>query len=222
MKSLLLCCMVVFSTVSAFCAEPGGAGGIVRAQPPMQERPEVVAQLAESGNADAQFDLGWLAATRGDWGAAANWFQKSADNGNTNAMFNLSMLVAIGEPKLSFEYALKAAKSGNKLAMHEVGSRLMNGIKGAVQDKQEGMGWLVRAAESGNALAQYELGMTYFFGDGITRNLIEAHCWMTISVECGLDTYNRTRAEVEKQMTREQIAEATKLAKERFAKIKKE
>lgn len=213
--------MLCFCVSLANAVERDGVDLLIPAQPFLSEPPEVVLKLAEAGNADAQFDLAWIAATKGDWANAANWFQKSADNGNDNAKFNLSMLIAKGNPRLSFNYAMEAARAGNRLAMYEVAVRLKGGTKGATQNSKEGITWLTAAAKAGHAIAQYDLGASYYTGDGVERNLIEAHCWLSLSLQSGFDAVKRIRIEVEKEMTREQIAEATKLARERFDKFRK-
>lgn len=220
LSSCLASLLVISSLLSnAFANEESGISALVRQQPPLTEPTKVVAELAASGNANAQYDLGFAAAESGDWATAASWFQKSADNGNANAKLSLSMLIAKGSPQLSFRYAMEAAKAGNTLAIYEVGARLMTGTKGATENKREGIVWLESAAKAGNAMAQFELGTIYFSGDGVPRNLIEAHSWFSVSIAGEFDAVKRTLAEVEKEMTREQIAEATKLARERYEKF---
>ena len=52
-------------------------------------------------------------------------------------------------------------------------------------------------------------------------NLVEAHAWFNISSALGFKEADKALALIEEDMTREQINEAIKLAKERFPKIKK-
>ena len=82
--------------------------------------------------------------------------------------------------------------------------------------------WYRKAAEQGYAEAMFNLGFPYAKGEGLIKDLVEAHAWWNVASALGHDGEKENMSIVEKDMTREQIAEATKLAKERYAKIKKE
>lgn len=86
--------------------------------------------------------------------------------------------------------------------------------QGVAQDYQQAATWFLRAAEQGNAEAQQNVGLLYQEGKGVAQNLVEADKWFTVAGAAG------NAATVEKNMTREQIAEAKKLAKEWVARFK--
>jgi uncharacterized protein len=91
-----------------------------------------------------------------------------------------------------------------------------------LKDAAEAVKWYRKAAEQGYTNAQTNLGVCYAKGDGVIKDPVEAHAWWNVASALGAETAKKNLAKIEKDMTREQIAEATKLAKEIYAKIKKE
>ena len=76
-------------------------------------------------------------------------------------------------------------------------------------------------AEAGNAAAQFDLGIMYRAGAGVPKDLVQAHMWWNIAGAKGNEGAKKNLAEVEKQMSSEQKAEATMLAREMFARLEK-
>jgi TPR repeat protein len=68
-------------------------------------------------------------------------------------------------------------------------------------------------AEQGNAEAQYNLGSMYAYGEGVVRDAVIAHMWLTISSANGDTDGSRANSVIEQDMTLEQIAEAQELAR---------
>ena len=93
-------------------------------------------QVAQDGNARAQYNLGWMHAngrgTAQDYKQAIKWYTKSAEQGNFNAQYNLGNLY----------YSGRGAEQNNKLAFS----------------------WFMKAAEQGDAPAQYNIGKMYIIG----------------------------------------------------------
>jgi TPR repeat protein len=81
--------------------------------------------------------------------------------------------------------------------------------------------WRKMAAEQGYASAQFLLGMMYAEGEGVPKDLVQAHVWLNIAGANGDKDAKKSLAIVEEQMTSEQKAEAMKLARELFAKLPK-
>ena len=77
------------------------------------------------------------------------------------------------------------------------------------------------AAGQGFAGAQYNLGLMYKFGNGVPKDLVQAHVWYNIAGANGYEDAKRVLAIVDMEMTSEQKAEAMKLARELFAKLPK-
>ncbi len=80
------------------------------------------------------------------------------------------------------------------------------------------MRWYRLAAEQGNANAQYSLGVMYANGEGVKRDYVLAYMWANLaaSQKTGVDRKmsEELRDSLEKKMTRQQIAEAQRLARE--------
>jgi TPR repeat protein len=99
-----------------------------RSQEPAGETTET---KAGHGDADAQFILGINFAGEGaaqDYGQAASWYLKAADQGHTLAQFNLAIMYAMGQgmPRdeiQSMRWMQKAADLGDAGAQFRVGMK---------------------------------------------------------------------------------------------------
>ena len=78
-------------------------------------------QVAEQGNAEAQFNLGLMydngQGVRQDYAQAVQWFGKAAEQGLANAQYNLGVMYANGEGihqsyKIAKEWFGKACDNG--------------------------------------------------------------------------------------------------------------
>ena len=112
-------------------------------------------QVAEDGNARAQYNLGWMHAnakgTVQDFKEAIKWYTKSAELGNVNAQYNLANLYLRGQ--------------------------------GAAKNDKLAFSWFIKAAEQGDAPAQYNLGRMYILGKGDDKNFLEARFWIKQALE---------------------------------------
>jgi len=79
---------------------------------------------------------------------------------------------------------------------------------GIAKDSTQAAQWYRKAAEQGHALAQLNLGVMYFNGDVVPRDLVAACVWYNLAAAQGNDQAKKNRDMTEKQMTREQTAEA--------------
>ena len=78
-----------------------------------------------------------------------------------------------------------------------------------------------KKAESGDAAAQYNLGLMYANGEGVPKDLVQAHMWWNIAGAKGHEDAKTNLAIAEKQMTDSQKEKATDLAREMFARLEK-
>jgi len=112
-------------------------------------------QVAEQGDARAQYNVAWMYAngkgTSQDFQEAANWYEKSADQGYVDAQYNLANLYLRGN--------------------------------GVTQNDYLAFSWFIKAAEQGDAPAQYNLGRMYLLGKGSDKNILEARFWMKLAIE---------------------------------------
>ena len=117
--------------------------------------------------------------------------------------------------QLAFKWIAAAAAQGLAEAQNRLGQFYYDGF-GVPKDMVEAIKWYTKAAEQNHYLSQVILGEVYLTGEGVVaKNLVEAHVWFNLATAAGVDQSAHRRT-AEKQMTREQIAEATTLAKERF------
>jgi hypothetical protein len=153
-----------------------------------------LAQLAaEEGNARAQSLLGLLyyqgRGVSQDDSNAAKWFRLAADQGEAHAQFNLGVMYAEGQ--------------------------------GVPQDYAEATRWYRLAADQGEARAQFNLGVSYAEGQGVERDYSSSYMWFNLAASRFPSSEpDRRRVAlnnrdlIASKMSREQIAEAQKLARE--------
>jgi TPR repeat protein len=153
--------------------------------------------LAEQGDARAQSLLGYLnyhgrGVKRSD-PEALRWFQLAAEKGDAEAQYHLGIMYGEGQ-SVPQDYAAAAA-------------------------------WYRRAADQGHAEAQYNLGLAYAKGEGVAQDNVQAHMWFNIASArfSPSDSRNRgaavrNRDVVAGKMSREELAEAQRLARQWAAK----
>ena len=73
---------------------------------------------------------------------------------------------------------------------------------------------LREAAARGEASSQYQLGMAYFAGEGVVKNHIEAYKWILLAQAGGHADAKKMSAQIEKTLSRQELAEGQKLATE--------
>jgi TPR repeat protein len=117
--------------------------------------------LAETGDADAQFNLGQAYRLgKGvplDLGAAQMWFERAATSGHLDAQTTLGLLLfQNGNQSGGIKWLSKAAEQGEPRALLVYGTALYNG-DGVTQDRILGYAYVSRAAAQGLVPAQQTL-----------------------------------------------------------------
>ena len=130
------------------------------------------------------------------------------------------LLLAAAGFAADFAETKKNADAGDAAEQTSLGLMYDLGT-GVPKDYAEAMSWYRKAADQGNAHAQYYLGVMYAKGRGVPKDLVQAHVWWNIAGARGDETAKKDCANIEKEMTPEQQAEAMKLARELFAKLPK-
>ncbi|NVJ69846.1 MAG: sel1 repeat family protein [Alphaproteobacteria bacterium] len=69
-------------------------------------------------------------------------------------------------------------------------------------------------AEHGAPDALYDLGLLYSTGQGVDRDYVQAHKWFNLAAIRGVSRAQVDRCELAKDMSRQQIAEAQRQARE--------
>jgi hypothetical protein len=123
-----------------------------------------------------------------DYAEAAKWYRKAADQGYDVAQYNLGIMYDEG--------------------------------RGVPQDYAEAVKWYRKAADQGHARAQHSLGYMYDNGRGVPEDHVQAHMWYNLAAsrypaaEKNRESAISNRDRLEQKMTREQVAEAQKMARE--------
>lgn len=131
-----------------------------RAQSLAQEAAERLRTLSEQNDAVAQTKLGEMLfsgiGVAQDTSAAARVWERAAENGNSNALYNLGWLVYRGRDDARAVATLRqAAENGQAQAQYAMYLAYRDG-RGVGADSAEAMGWLTRSASSGLAFAVRE------------------------------------------------------------------
>lgn len=143
--------------------------------------PEKTQQLlhsAESGDAQAQFELGRAyedgKGVAQDDEQAVQWFRKSADQRNAKAQNALGVMYALG--------------------------------RGVRPDKEEAVRWYKKAAKQGLAEGIYNVAISYYNGEGVEGNIDLAGSWMMAAQRKGdaqaADAMKHIREQLNNRMDR--------------------
>ena len=90
---------------------------------------------------------------------------------------------------------------------------LADGFEAYLHSDLATVAWIFRGlAEEGDAAAQYMLGGLYARGEGVERDPVLAHRWLSAAADQGHQPAARLRDELALRMSPEQLAEARALA----------
>jgi eukaryotic-like serine/threonine-protein kinase len=143
---------------------------------------ELARALAQSGDREAQFTLGWLfekglGVSRDDKQAVVA-YQQAAQQDQVKAQLRLGAMYETGRgvdrnDEQAFYWYRKAGEQGDPEAENEVGLRCLSG-KGTKQSDFDAAVWFSKAADRNNAKALKNLGDMYYVGRGVRRDEQEA------------------------------------------------
>jgi TPR repeat protein len=106
----------------------------------------------------------------------------------------------------------KAAEQNHAGAQFNLGVGYAYG-QGVVKDALEAVKWYRKAAEVNHAKAQTNLGVCYLNGEGVAKDEVEAYKWFLLGATHGDENAKTNMAIQESRLTREQIAEGQKRAR---------
>ncbi len=107
----------------------------------------------------------------------------------------------------------RCAEQGHAGAQSLLGLKYARGA-GVPEDDTEAVRWYRLAAEQGHAEGQWLLGSMYGDGDGVPEDHVLAYMWFNLSGAQGHVSAQESEDIIEQRMTRKQIAEAQRLARE--------
>ncbi|SOE81014.1 TPR repeat [Caballeronia arationis] len=144
-----------------------------------------VRAAAESGNAEAQYNMGvayeFGRGVRADHAVSVEWFRKSANQGNSSSQWFLGedYLAGTGVTQDSSEAAKWFQKSADQdypTAQRSLGELYRDG-NGVPKDPAVAAKWFRKAADQGDAISQISLGELYRDGNGVPKDPAEAAKW---------------------------------------------
>jgi len=142
---------------------------------------ELARPVAESGDREAQFILGWLyyngQGVERSEETAASWFKKAAEQNHVSAELNLADMyeAGVGVPKSydeAFNWNRKAADQGNAEAQNRVGFAYSKGL-GTQRDDLQAVIWFEKAAKQNFARALKNLGDMWLAGRGVAQRDVQ-------------------------------------------------
>lgn len=156
---LLLTCLLAFSTTVLAAPRDDALQAYDKGE--YATAAQLLAPLAKSGDAIAQLRLGMLnfygKGVKENEAAAMELWEKSAAQGNTEAMFQLG----------------KAYTFGSQLT------------KNTADPDVEAAKWYYKAGSAGHAEAQFSLGLMFLVGKGVVEDHAEAMRWIRLAADQG-------------------------------------
>ncbi len=191
-------------------------------------------EKAEQGDRTAQYLLGSLSEIAGQYSDAASWYRRSAEQGDPLAQGSLGRLYVSGQGVLvdyvqAYKWSRAAADQDDPLGEFTIAT--VNALgNGRPVDAREALVWARKAAEQDCeskfrlpaicAQAQAMLGDGYLVGAGVPQDYIYAYMWANLAAatlpadNAMKKVATTTRDLAASQMTREQMGEAQRLARE--------
>ena len=154
---------------------------------------ESMRELAESGNAHAQYFMGKLyrdgPLLPPDWVMARYWFDKAAKQGYAAAQYALGKLylsddASVHDSELGIQWLEHAAYNGNHDASYRLGKEYLKG-ESVRRDTRKAMDHIYTSAQAGNPHAQYLLGKLLLQGKMVERDKEEGIQWLSQAAEQG-------------------------------------
>jgi TPR repeat protein len=173
-------------------------------------------KAADLNHPDGQYYVGYCyydgEGVEKNYTEAVKWFRKSADQNDLDAQYHLGLCYDHGygvakDEAQAVNWYLKAAEQGDSTAQCELGFCYAVG-KGVAKDNAEAAKWYRKSADQGDGVGQLELGECYAHGQGVETNLVVAAKWFSLAATNDAFSAKRRLAEIESQMTPEQITQA--------------
>ena len=148
---------------------------------------------------------------------AVKWFRKAADQGFAPAQFDLGECYqggdGVGKDETeALRWYHKAAAQENAWAQWSIGSFYLNGLVVA-KDEVEAVKWFRKAADQGHGRSHWALAECYLEGVGVPKDTIEGYAYWNLG---GIKSpfARAILTDLEKKMSREEIAEGQRRARE--------
>ncbi len=166
---------------------------------------EILAPLADAGDAEAQFLVGLLYAqgrgvTQNFW-QAGRYYRSAGEQGHAGAQVNLGSLYenCYGNGPCNSEAAAawyrRAADQDHPTGLYNLATMYASG-HGVAEDEWSARVLMRKAAELGHAPAQYNLGVIYERGMGGPVQVVDAFAWYDTAARAGFEEAEAARERV--------------------------
>ncbi len=148
---------------------------------------------------------------------AVKLYRMAANQGNAQAQFHLGNCYYSGQgTKKNFAEAAKwsrmSAEQNYAPAQYNIGCCYFEG-EGVKKDYEEAVKWFYKAAVQNHAKSQSNLGSCLVKGNGVVKDEIEAYRWYLLATAQGDEFAKKGMSALENRLTRGQIAEGQRLAR---------
>jgi localization factor PodJL len=143
-----------------------------------------------AGNPIAQFQKGLAQLQTGQMEEGARLIRLSANRNQPAAQYRLAKLYETGtgvakDPITARELIERAARGGNRIAMHDLGNYHAYGQGGLTADIGEAMKWFTKAAERGVVDSQFNVAFLSEGNEGVPADLDTALFWYHVAARQG-------------------------------------
>jgi TPR repeat protein len=187
----------------------------------LRDQPLVkIQQLADTGRADAQRELG-IRYGQGtgitqDYRSARTWASKAASQGDPWAMRIMGLIYLEGlgveaDKWRAVDYFKRSAEAGDFYAQYNLAVIYYEGTL-TTQSYDKALAWYKRAADQGNTMAQHNLGLMLANGVGTSTDRVEAYKWFMLSGSDDAIAATTEMQAIAPRMSKTEIAQAQERA----------
>lgn len=144
----------------------------------------------KSGNPIAQFQKGLVQLQAGQMEEGARLIRLAANRNQPAAQYRLAKLYESGtgiakDPITARELIERAARGGNRIAMHDLGNYHAYGQGGLDRNMSEALDWFTKAAERGVVDSQFNVAFLREGNEGVPADIETALFWYHVAARQG-------------------------------------
>jgi localization factor PodJL len=143
-------------------------------------------QAVNAGNPVAQLQLGLSKIETGELEGGVELIRAAANQEQPAALYRLAKLYETGQgvgqdAKTARQLTERAARGGNRIAMHDLALYHAEGRGGVEVDMPTAAKWFEKAAERGVVDSQFNLGVLFESGQGLPQDMESALVWYSVA-----------------------------------------
>ena len=171
-------------------SEPVGQYAETQAPKIVPGQEDTLDAAVAAGNPIAQFQKGLAQLQAGQMKEGARLIRLSANRNQPAAQYRLAKLYETGtgvaeDPITARELIERAARGGNRIAMHDLGNYHAYGQGGLTSDISEALVWFTKAAERGVVDSQFNVAFLSEGNEGVPADVDTALFWYHVAARQG-------------------------------------